>query len=138
MRLPFIRSHSTSAQISARSDRMAESAEQIGVPALEPVRVERSTSNTLPPKKEHIHTQSGGHDKPERGNMTSSSLAGMHIQFRTLTFHSRPEEQLQYRLYIKKSVTSLPAAIGFNHLTKSAISLSAAIEASDSPLGPRP
>jgi hypothetical protein len=35
----------------------------------------------------------------------------MHIQFRTLTFHSRPKEQLQDRLHLKKSVTSLPAAI---------------------------
>jgi hypothetical protein len=44
--------------------------------------------------------------------MTSSSLAGMHIQFRTLMFHSRIEEQLQEHLYIKKSTTSLSAAIG--------------------------
>jgi hypothetical protein len=44
--------------------------------------------------------------------MTSSSLVGMHIQFRTLTFHSRPEEQLQERLHLKKSTTSLSAAIG--------------------------
>jgi hypothetical protein len=35
----------------------------------------------------------------------------MHIQFRTLTFHSRPEEHLQERLCLKKSVTSLPAEI---------------------------
>jgi hypothetical protein len=106
--------------------------------------------------------------------MTSSPLVGMHIQFRTLTFHSRPEEQLQERLRLKKSVTSLPAAIGalgsplghhvesdlpielysgstpiaimdesdrrisFNLLTESAISLSAAIGASGSPLGPHP
>jgi hypothetical protein len=44
--------------------------------------------------------------------MTSSSLVGMHIQFRTLTFHSRPEEQLQERLHLKKSTISLSAAIG--------------------------
>jgi hypothetical protein len=43
--------------------------------------------------------------------MTSSSLADMHIQFRTLTFHSRPEEQQQERLCLKKSVTSLLAVI---------------------------
>jgi hypothetical protein len=43
--------------------------------------------------------------------MISSSLTGMHIQFRTLTFHIRPEEQLQERLHLKKSTTSLPAAI---------------------------
>jgi hypothetical protein len=106
--------------------------------------------------------------------MTHSSLAGMHIQFRTLTFHSRSEEQLQEHLRLKKSVTSLPATIGalgsslephpesdlpidiysgstpiaimdesdrrisFNLLTESAFSLSAAIGASGSPLGPRP
>jgi hypothetical protein len=98
----------------------------------------------------------------------------MHIQFRTLMFHSRLEEQLQQRLYLKKYVTSLSAVIralgsplephpksdvatdlysdytliaiidesdrriSFNHLNKSAISLSATIEASDSLLGPRP
>jgi hypothetical protein len=44
--------------------------------------------------------------------MTSPSLAGMHIQFLTLTFYSRLEEQLQERLCLKKSATSLPAAIG--------------------------
>jgi hypothetical protein len=44
--------------------------------------------------------------------MTSSSLAGMHIQFRTLTLHSRPEEQLQERLRLKKFMISLLAAIG--------------------------
>jgi hypothetical protein len=44
--------------------------------------------------------------------MTYSSLTCMHIQFRTLTFHSRPEEQLQERLCLKKSVTLLSAAIG--------------------------
>jgi hypothetical protein len=36
----------------------------------------------------------------------------MHIQFRTLTFHSRPEEQLQECLCLKKYVTSLSAMIG--------------------------
>jgi hypothetical protein len=76
------------------------------------VRIERSTSNTLLPQKEHTQAQSAGHGKPEWGNMTPSSLAGMHIQFRTLTFHSRPEEQLQERLHLKKSVTTLPVAIG--------------------------
>jgi HD-like signal output (HDOD) protein len=106
--------------------------------------------------------------------MTSSSLAGMHIQFRTLTFHSRPEEQLQEYLHLKKSVTSLSAAIrvlgsplephpesdlainlysgstlianmdesdrqiNFNNLKKSATSLSSAIRALDSTLGPHP
>jgi hypothetical protein len=138
------------------------------------VRVERSTSNAPPPQKEHIHAQSAGHGKPEQANMTHSSLAGMHIQFRTLTFHSRSEEQLQEHLRLKKSVTSLPATIGalgsslephpesdlpidiysgstpiaimdesdrrisFNLLTESTFSLSAAIGASGSPLGPRP
>jgi hypothetical protein len=59
-----------------------------------------------------MQAQSAGHGKPERDNMTSSFLVGMHIQFRTLTFHSRSEEQLQEHLYLKKSATSLPAAIG--------------------------
>jgi hypothetical protein len=36
----------------------------------------------------------------------------MHIQFRTLTFQSRSEEQLEEHLRLKKSVTSLSAAIG--------------------------
>jgi hypothetical protein len=36
----------------------------------------------------------------------------MHIQFRTLTFHSRPKEQLQESLILKKFVTSLPVTIG--------------------------
>jgi hypothetical protein len=35
--------------------------------------------------------------------MTTLSLAGMRIQFRTLTFHSRPKEHL----HLKKFVTSL-------------------------------
>jgi hypothetical protein len=46
----------------------------------------------------------------------------MHIQFITLTFHSRSEEQLQECLRLKKSATLL----------------SAAIEALGSPLGPHP
>jgi hypothetical protein len=54
MCLLFIRSHSTLAQTSARSDRRAEPVGQIGAPALEPVRVERSTSNAPLPEKEHI------------------------------------------------------------------------------------
>jgi hypothetical protein len=36
----------------------------------------------------------------------------MCIQFRTLTFHNRPEEQIQERLRLKKFTTSLPAVIG--------------------------
>jgi hypothetical protein len=36
----------------------------------------------------------------------------MSIQFRTLTFHSRLEEQIQERLQLKKSVTLLSAMIG--------------------------
>jgi hypothetical protein len=169
----LFKSHSTSAQTSARFDSRAKPAGQIGALAPEPVRIERSTSNTLQPQKEHIQAQSVGHGKSKWGNMTSSSLAGMHIQFRTLTFHSRPEEQLHERLRLKKSVTSLLAVIGalgsllgphpesdlptdvysgstpitnmdesdhqisFNLLTESAISLSAVIRTSDSPLGPR-
>jgi hypothetical protein len=35
----------------------------------------------------------------------------MHIQFRTITFYSRTEKQLQEHLYLKKYVTSLSAAI---------------------------
>jgi hypothetical protein len=111
MWLLFIRSHFTLARTSARSDRRAEPARQIGAPAPEPVCIERSTSNAPPPQKEHIQTQLVGHDKPEWGNMTSSSLASMHIQFRTLIFHSSPKEQLQERLRLKKSATSLPVAI---------------------------
>jgi hypothetical protein len=34
------------------------------------------------------------------------------LKFRTLTFYSRPEEQIQEHLCIKKSATSLSAAIG--------------------------
>jgi hypothetical protein len=54
--------------------------------------------------------------------MTSLSLAGMHIQFTTLTCYSRPEEQIQECLWLKKSATSL----------------SVMIEALGSPLGPHP
>jgi hypothetical protein len=54
--------------------------------------------------------------------MISSSPTGMHIQFRTLTFCRRSEEQLQECLRLKKSATSL----------------SAAIRTWGSPLGPRP
>jgi hypothetical protein len=43
--------------------------------------------------------------------MTYSSLTSMHIQLRTLTFHSRPEEQLQKRHHLKKYVTSLSSTI---------------------------
>jgi hypothetical protein len=46
----------------------------------------------------------------------------MSIQLRTLMFHSKSEEQIQAHLRLKKSVTSLPAAIG----------------ALSSPLGPHP
>jgi hypothetical protein len=46
----------------------------------------------------------------------------MHIQFGTLTFHSRPEEQLQEHLHLKKSATLLLAVI----------------RVLDSPLGPHP
>jgi hypothetical protein len=98
----------------------------------------------------------------------------MSIQFKILKFYSRPEEQLQKHLRLKKSVISLSAVIGaldsplgpclksnltadlysgstsianmdesdhrisFNLLNKSMISLSAMIEALDSPLGPCP
>jgi hypothetical protein len=43
--------------------------------------------------------------------MTSSSLASMHIQLRTLTFHYRLEKQIQECLRLKKFTTSLSAAI---------------------------
>jgi hypothetical protein len=46
----------------------------------------------------------------------------MHIQFKTLTFYSKLEEQLQEPLRLKKSVTSLSAVIGALY----------------SPLGPHP
>jgi hypothetical protein len=36
----------------------------------------------------------------------------MYIQFKTLTFYSRLEEQLQEHLRLKKSTTSLSAVIG--------------------------
>jgi hypothetical protein len=54
--------------------------------------------------------------------MTSPSLAGMYIQFSTLTCYSGQEEELQKHLRLKKS----------------AISLSATIGAFCSPLGPHP
>jgi hypothetical protein len=54
--------------------------------------------------------------------MPSSSPAGMSIQFKTITFHSRSEEQLQERLHLKKIMTSLSEVIG----------------ALGSPLGPHP
>jgi hypothetical protein len=44
--------------------------------------------------------------------MTSSSPTGMSIQFRTLVFHSKSEEQIQEHLYLKKFMISLPVAIG--------------------------
>jgi hypothetical protein len=69
--------------------------------------------------------------------MISSSIAGMCIQFRILTFYSRSEEQQKECLHLKKYVTSLPVAIAimdesdrqinFNSLKKSVTSLSAAI-----------
>jgi hypothetical protein len=36
----------------------------------------------------------------------------MHIQFRTIMFHSRPKKQLQERLRLKKSTNSLSVVIG--------------------------
>jgi hypothetical protein len=78
--------------------------------------------------------------------MISSSIAGMCIQFRILTFYSRSEEQQKECLHLKKSVTSLPTVIAimdesdrqinFNNLKKFTTSLSAAIGALGSPLGP--
>jgi hypothetical protein len=98
----------------------------------------------------------------------------MRIQFKTLTFHSRSEEQQKEHLHLKKYATSLPTVIGasvsplgphpecdlaidlysgstpianmddsghrisFNSLKKFTISLSAAIGALGSPLGPHP
>jgi hypothetical protein len=80
--------------------------------------------------------------------MISSSIVGMCIQFRILTFYSRSEEQQKECLHLKKSSTSLPAAIAimdesdrqinFNSLKKSVTSLSAAIGALGSPLTPHP
>jgi hypothetical protein len=73
--------------------------------------------------------------------MISSSIAGLRIQFRILTFYSRSEEQQKECLHLRKFVTSLPAAIAimddsdrqinFNSLKKSMTSLSAAIGALD-------
>jgi hypothetical protein len=80
--------------------------------------------------------------------MISSSIADMCIQFRILIFYSRLEEQQKECLHLKKSATSLPAAIAimdesdrqinFNSLKKSVTSLSAVIGALGSPLGPHP
>jgi hypothetical protein len=71
----------------------------------------------------------------------------MHIQFRILTFYSGSEQQKEC-LHLKKSVTSLPAAIAimdesdrqinFNSLKKSTTLLLAVIGALGSPLGPHP
>jgi hypothetical protein len=78
--------------------------------------------------------------------MISSSIADMCIQFRILTFYSRLEEQQKECLHLKKSATSLAAVIAimdesdrqinFNSLKKSVTSLSTAIGALGSPLGP--
>jgi hypothetical protein len=80
--------------------------------------------------------------------MISSSIVGMCIQFRILTFYSRPEEQQKECLHLNKSVTSLPATIAimdesdrqinFNSLKKSVTALSAVIGALGSPLGHHP
>jgi hypothetical protein len=80
--------------------------------------------------------------------MISSSIVGMCIQFRILTFYSRSEEQQKECLHLNKSVTSLPATIAimdesdrqinFNSLKKSATALSAVIGALGSPLGCHP
>jgi hypothetical protein len=78
--------------------------------------------------------------------MISSSIAGMRIQFRVLTFYRRSEEQQKERHHLKKSATSLPAVIAimgksdhqinFDSLKKSVTSLSVTIGALGSPLGP--
>jgi hypothetical protein len=80
--------------------------------------------------------------------MISSSISGMCIQFRIRMFYSRSEEQQKDCLHLKKFATSLPATIAimdesdrqinFNSLKKSVTSLSAAIGALGSPLGPHP
>jgi hypothetical protein len=80
--------------------------------------------------------------------MISSSVAGMCIQFKILTFYSRSKEQQKECLHLKKSTTSLPVAIAimdesdrqinFNSLKKSVTSLSAMIGALASPLEPHP
>jgi hypothetical protein len=80
--------------------------------------------------------------------MICLSIIGMGIQFRILTFYTRSEEQQKECLHLKKSVTSLPAAIvimdksdrqiNFNNLKKFATSLSATIGALGSHLGPHP
>jgi hypothetical protein len=69
--------------------------------------------------------------------MISSSIAGMCIQFRILTFYSRSEDQQKECLHLKKFVTSLPVVIAimdksdhqinFNSLKKSTTSFPAAI-----------
>jgi putative effector of murein hydrolase LrgA (UPF0299 family) len=73
--------------------------------------------------------------------MISSSIAGMCIQFRILTFYSRLEEQQKECLHLKKSAALLPAAIAimdesdhlinFNNLKKSMTSLPAVIAIMD-------
>jgi hypothetical protein len=78
--------------------------------------------------------------------MISSSIAGMCIQFRILTFYSRSEEQQKECLHLKKFATSLPVVIAimdesnhqinFNSLKKSVTSLLAVIGALGSPLEP--
>jgi hypothetical protein len=80
--------------------------------------------------------------------MISSSITGMCIQFRILTFYNKSEEQQKECLHLKKFVTSLSAVIAimdesdrqinFNSLKKFATSLSVAIGALDSSLGPHP
>jgi hypothetical protein len=62
MWLLFIMSHSTPARTSARYDRRAEPAGQIGAPTPESVCVEGLTSDAPLPPKEHIQAQSVGHD----------------------------------------------------------------------------
>jgi hypothetical protein len=90
----------------------AELTGQIRIPDLESVVcAERLTSNVQPHQQEPVQARSVGHSQSEWKNTTSSSPAGMHIQFRTLTFHNRPKEQLQERLRLKKFVISFLAAI---------------------------
>jgi hypothetical protein len=57
MQLLLIKSHSTSAWTSARSDRRAEPVRQIGTPAPALVHIERSTRNAPSPQKESIQAQ---------------------------------------------------------------------------------
>jgi hypothetical protein len=98
MWLLFIRSHSNSVRTSARSDRRAEPMGQIGALAPKLVCVERSTSNTPPPQKEHIQAQSAGHSKPERDNMTSSSLTAV-IRALSSPLVPHPERDLTIDLH---------------------------------------